>query len=257
MTVALITLSKQGERVAQRIASEFPECQIHAHASVAASPESARFHSVAELSTELFDRYRKLVYIAPCGVVVRSIAPLLKHKTSDPAVVVVDVGGRYAISLLSGHEGGANDLALDVANVIGAEPVISTTSEAAKNLIIGIGCRRGAPSALIASAIQQALAEINASLEQVRLLASARIKQHEPGLLEAARELRLSIRFIPHDEIVSTKKSFHRSQFVKEKIKLPAVAEPSALLAGRRTQLLLPKTIFNGVTVAIAQENSL
>ena len=51
-------------------------------------------------------KYDGLVYIAPCGVVVRAIAPFLEHKTKDPAVVVVDVGGRWAVSLLSGHEGG-------------------------------------------------------------------------------------------------------------------------------------------------------
>jgi len=172
-------------------------------------------------------------------------------------VVVVDVGGRYAVSLLSGHEGGANALALEVANALGAEPVISTTTEAVKPLIVGIGCRRGAKAANIAGAIRQALEKVAANLADVRLLASAELKSDEAGLLQAARELGLSLRFIPADEILTTVKQFRSSSFVAEKIKLPAVAEPSALLAGRRTQLLLPKTIINGVTVAIARENCL
>ena len=75
--------------------------------------------------------------------------------------------------------------------------------------------------------------------------------------MQAARELGLSLRFINASEILSTTKTFRHSQFVADKIKLPAVAEPSALLAGRRTQLILPKTIIHGVTVAIARENFL
>ena len=85
-----------------------------------------------DLTEQIFASYTGLVYIAPTGVVVRAIAPLLRHKTTDPAVVVVDVGGRWAVSLLSGHEGGANELAVTVANILGAEPVVSTTTEAVK-----------------------------------------------------------------------------------------------------------------------------
>ena len=56
---------------------------------------------------------RGLVYVVPVGVAVRAIAPLIRHKTTDPAVVAVNVGGRWAVSLLSGHEGGANQLAIE------------------------------------------------------------------------------------------------------------------------------------------------
>ena len=88
-------------------------------------------------------------------------------------------------------------------------------------------------------------------------MASASLKSDEAGLLQAAKELGLNLRFIAADEILSTAKKFGHSKFVADKVKLPAVAEPSALLAGRRTQLILPKTIINGVTVAIARENCL
>ena len=168
----------------------------------------------------------------------------------------MDAGGRYAVSLLSGHEGGANQLALQVANLIAAEPVISTTTEAIKNLIVGVGCRRGVDSKNVVSAVRQALRSAKASVKQVRMLASASIKSDESGLLLAAKRLGLELRFIAAEEIRSTTKQFRHSRFVAKKVNLPAVAEPAALLAGRRTQLILPKTIFNQVTVAIARENS-
>ena len=63
------------------------------------------------------------------GIVVRSIAPHLQGKAQDPAVVVVDEAGQFAISLLSGHQGGANQLARQVAQIIKGTPVITTASD--------------------------------------------------------------------------------------------------------------------------------
>jgi cobalt-precorrin 5A hydrolase len=94
-------------------------------------------------------------------------------------------------------------------------------------------------------------------LEDVRLLASADVKSDEPGLLEASKDLGVPIRFIGSETIRSSNRDFQKSDFVYEKVGLPAVAEPAALLAGRRTRLILPKTTYNGITVAIARESCL
>ena len=109
-----------------------------------------------------------MVFAVPTGVAVRAIAPLIKHKKEDPAVVVLDVVGRFAISLLSGHEGGANDLALAVGNILGAEPVITTTTEALKTVIVGVGCRRGASAQKIQEAVEAALQETGIDKAEVR-----------------------------------------------------------------------------------------
>ncbi len=256
MSTAIVTFCEQGVAIAEKLREGLGETQVYVHRSAKRGTGAKSFSSIMTLAGKLFQQYRRLVFIAPSGMVVRAIAPHLQHKTTDPAVVVVDAGGRYAVSLLSGHEGGANQLALQVANLIAAEPVISTTTEAVKNLIVGVGCRRGVDSKNVVSAVRQALRSAKASLTQVRMLASASIKSDEAGLLLAAKRLGLELRFIAADEIRSTAKQFGRSRFVADKVNLPAVAEPAALLAGRRTQLILPKTIFNHVTVAIARENS-
>jgi cobalt-precorrin 5A hydrolase len=257
MTTAIITLSAAGARLLAPLAAALPEARLFVHDAV---PEEAlagavtRFAKIADLTAELFPCCRGLVYAAPCGVVVRVLAPLIHSKHEDPAVVCVDVLGRWAVSLLSGHEGGANALAIRVANLLGAEPVITTTTEALKDVIVGIGCRRGTPADRIVMAIRSALGEAGVALDEVRLLASADLKVGEPGLLAAAEALGVPVRFIPSGEIRDSRRAFSRSAFVEEKVKLPAVAEPAALLAGSRTRLILPRRIYGGITIAMARE---
>lgn len=81
-----------------------------------------------------FKKYDSLVCIMATGIVVRILAPLIVHKTSDPAVVVLDQKGKHAISLLSGHLGGANDLAREMASISGGEAVITTATDVAGEL---------------------------------------------------------------------------------------------------------------------------
>lgn len=76
-----------------------------------------------------FAQAHGLIFIGACGIAVRTIAPFLKSKMSDPAVLVIDEKGQYVISLLSGHIGGANEFAEDVAELIGAVPVVTTASD--------------------------------------------------------------------------------------------------------------------------------
>ena len=70
-----------------------------------------------------------IIFVGAVGIAVRLIAPQIQSKTTDPAIVAVDEGGRWAISLLSGHLGGANDLARKVAAGIGAEPIVTTATD--------------------------------------------------------------------------------------------------------------------------------
>ncbi|MBI2191564.1 MAG: cobalamin biosynthesis protein [Planctomycetes bacterium] len=252
--IALISVSDAGARAAARLSERLPVARAFLHESASASFAGERYSSLVDLTSRLFSEFGSLVYSAPCGAVVRAVAPLLQNKKTDPAVVVVDAGGRYAISLLSGHEGGGNALAVLAANALGGEPVITTASEAVKTVIAGIGCRRGVECARVLEALHQALEKAGVSIREVRLLASADIKAGEAGLLQASARLGIPIRFIPSEEIRACPMAFSRSEFVEEKVNLPAVAEPAALLGGRRTRLLLPRILCNGITVALARE---
>jgi cobalt-precorrin 5A hydrolase len=255
MSTAFITLSREGSSLIPQLKCEFSELDCYVHAAAGATQGHKEFLHITELSWEIFPRYKSLIYAVPCGVVVRSVADLVTSKLTDPAVVVLDVGARWAISLLSGHEGGANDLAVRVANVFDAEAIITTTTEAVKDLIVGVGCRSGIGCSEIVDAIQQSLAQIHMPLSSVRLLASASVKREEEGLLQAAATLKIPIRFLSMEEIQRCSFTFSESEFVRKSVGVSAVAEPVSLMAGRRTRLLLQKTTYNGITVAIARES--
>lgn len=256
--IALITLSTAGARLALAVRRSIPESECFFHTgfpSLTASGTAHSFESIRTITADIFNRVAGLVFFAPCGVAVRSIAGLIRDKKTDPAVVVVDTGGRFAISLLSGHEGGANNLTFRIANILGAEPIITTTTEANRDLIVGVGCRRNISADDIVSAIKSALEQCRASADRVRMIASADIKSNETGLIRAAKIMNLPLRFISSEEIKNSCKSFSAQDFVQMTVGLPAVAEPAALLAGRRTTLILPRIKHRNITVAIAREN--
>ena len=84
---------------------------------------------VMQWTRQHFDVSDALLFIGACGIAVRAIAPLIKDKTTDPAVVVMDEAGQHVIPLLSGHIGGANALAIRIAEKTGAVPVVTTATD--------------------------------------------------------------------------------------------------------------------------------
>ncbi|WP_225829093.1 precorrin-3B C(17)-methyltransferase [Streptomyces naphthomycinicus] len=98
----------------------------------AAWPERTRVYDgpVGEAVRAAFAECEQLVCFLATGAVVRLLAPLLGDKAADPGVVCVDEGGRFAVSLLGGHGGGANELAREVGASLGAEPVVTTATDA-------------------------------------------------------------------------------------------------------------------------------
>jgi cobalt-precorrin 5A hydrolase len=257
MSTAIITFSKQGLIIAHKLKNIHTDWSIFIHNSILSCNGENRFEHIKDNIGTIFNTCNGIIFIGPCGIAVRSISPYIGHKTTDPAVVVVDAGGRFAMSLLSGHEGGANDLATETANIIGAEPCISTTTEAVKTITAGIGCRKGIPQETIISAIKEACALVNIKLEQIRTIATAQIKSSEQGLIDACKTLSIPLRILQDWQILRCNGDISKSEFVKETTGLPGVAEPAALISGRNTKLLLKKHIHKGVTVALAMEHCL
>ena len=134
MTVRLIAYSLRGCGTALRAAEGLTKrghaCEVFAaekhRASEAVTPLSG---PCADWARAGFAEADALVFCCAAGIAVRAIAPWVKSKKTDPAVIVVDETGRFAVSLLSGHIGGANELTAAIAEDLGATPVITTATD--------------------------------------------------------------------------------------------------------------------------------
>ena len=249
MKIAVVAINKNGREIAKALKCGFGQKEVSCF-----NPSPGELKG---LVAGIFDRdkFEGIIFIMALGIVARLIAPHLKDKYRDPAVVVVDDFSRYAISALSGHEGGANNLAIQTANILDAEPVITTATEALKDTIIGIGCRKGIKKEDVLSGIKQALRKARCPLKRVRYLATIDLKAKEKGLREASQALKIPLRIISRMRISCYQGAYTKSAFVLKKIGIEGVCEPCALLAGKRTKLIVPKMKLNGVTIAVARES--
>lgn len=126
MKTAIIVISEASISMAKTLKQELPESEIF---STIANADCQHIPALQEAVPQLFRDSDALIFIGAMGICVRAIAPCIEDKKTDPAVLCVDSTGRYVISVLSGHVGGANGLTQYVAGILGAEPVITTRSD--------------------------------------------------------------------------------------------------------------------------------
>jgi cobalt-precorrin 5A hydrolase len=252
-----------------------------------------------------FPVFQRIVAVMATGIAVRGIAPLLKDKWSDPAVVVMAPDLSFAIPLIGGHHG-ANEMAEHL-QALGAIPVVTTATERAgvdsvegiaarygKELVnreasrmvnaalldgkagiyavtgpsvviggddvaflsasgeysVGIGCRKGSTKDEVEGAVRAALELAGIRPSQVLVYATTVKKSHESGILEAVRALGGTLIYLDDRAISAV---VPPSPSGASRIGLEGVAEPGALAVSRHKELVLKKTVFGGVTVAVAR----
>lgn len=133
MRIAIIAITRNGARLGSRLKEGFAGAELFVlrkYAGLAGKGATSFSGEVSELVKDLWPETGGFIFIMATGIVVRLIAPLLEDKERDPAVVVMDDAGKFAISLLSGHLGGANELACKCAFLTGAREVITTATDA-------------------------------------------------------------------------------------------------------------------------------
>ncbi|WP_443661173.1 cobalt-precorrin 5A hydrolase [Clostridium sp.] len=121
MKYAVVTFTQNGDQIAEILAL-----------SLNIDLYSKKKHSDFEfnlVSKNVMENYRCIIFISSTGIAVRAIAPYIKSKDMDPAVLVIDNSCNYVISLLSGHLGGANELAFKVSKLLDAKPIITTATD--------------------------------------------------------------------------------------------------------------------------------
>lgn len=134
MKIAVISFTGKGLRLSERIQTVLPEHKVKRYCHISHCADGCEeFSRTGELVGELWDKADAIVFVSACGIAVRAAAPYLRSKTTDPAVVVMDDSGRYAIPILSGHIGGGNELAERLAERVGAEAVITTATDSGKH----------------------------------------------------------------------------------------------------------------------------
>ena len=202
----------------------------------------------------VYRKYRAWIFIGTTGIAVRYLQGLLEDKHTDPGVVLVDEAGRQVISLVGGHEGGANELSVRVANSLGAQPILTTASESLRPLILGIGCRRDVALTQIDSAVVNVLNTHQLSIANFRMVATVDVKLQESGLLAWCHQQKLPLRGIPLSLLHHRPWVTKSSDWVQETLGVAGVCEPCALLASHAGKLLVPKTTHNGVTVAVVHD---
>ena len=295
MRIAILSVTEKGYELAEKISLGIGG-QIFI--------KGRDFDRMKNFVEEIFTKFDALIFICAAGIVVRMIAPHIVSKLSDPAVIVIDERGRNAISLLSGHVGGANDLTLKICAQINSNPVITTATDVEekfaadnfaakfgllpepkdaikaintailrgeeifitagnvrlnltpKNLICGIGCRRGVSIEKISRAVHDACKLINQPVERIKIFATVDIKRDEKNLIDFVKNLNREINFFTIDELAEKilEYKLDESDFVKKNIGVGNVCEAAALCVAN-AKFALPKTKFDEVTIALAWEN--
>ncbi|MFL0268657.1 cobalt-precorrin 5A hydrolase [Candidatus Clostridium radicumherbarum] len=121
MKTAVVSFNSKGHIIADKL-NKLYEADLY-------KKNQGETFNISELTKRLIEDYEAIIFISSTGIAVRAIAPFIKNKEVDPAVLVIDVFGKYVISLLSGHLGGANALTLKLSEYLSAEPIITTATD--------------------------------------------------------------------------------------------------------------------------------
>ena len=247
--VRIISLTDAGKALGERL-----------HAAI---DDSEHWHKPKPFSASVQDAFclgERLILICATGIAVRTLAPVLQDKHSDPAVLVLDELGQFVIPLLSGHEGGANDWAAEVTDILGAQLVMTTAKPYLKPVYsVGMGCERGCPADHLAELLSNCLAQAGLEMAQIQDINSIDIKADEAGLITLSQHLDKPFNTYDAaalntvDNLLST-----RSDYVFSVVGVYGVAESAALYAvqqitGEAAELVLVKQKTARATCAIAR----
>ena len=138
--VSVLAITKNGVKMGLSLKKSFPNWQIFAPSKFSDGNNMIKWYdeSTSVKIVNLFKSNNALICLFSLGAVIRLIAPHIKDKKTDPAVIVIDDKAQFVISVLSGHLGGANELSNEIAEKIGATPVITTAADVNKTIAVDL-----------------------------------------------------------------------------------------------------------------------
>lgn len=132
MNINIVSFTRKGSQLCRDLTTALSaehNCKGYSIEKFSIEYQLEAIESLSSWTKEMFRESDALVFVGACGIAVRSIAPYIRDKTIDPAVIVVDELGSHVIPILSGHIGGANDLAVKISSITGGIPIISTATD--------------------------------------------------------------------------------------------------------------------------------
>jgi|TARA_B110000977_G_scaffold117829_1_gene152087 cobalt-precorrin 5A hydrolase len=214
----------------------------------------------AETVQTAFTNQERLILICATGIAVRTLAPVLVDKYTDPAVLVLDEEGEFVIPLLSGHEGGANEWGRQVSDLLNAQLAITTAQAYLQPVYtVGMGCERGCSQEHLLEFLNECLANKGLTIKDVVSINSIDIKADEQGLIELAHTLGKSFQTYSAPILAGVNDQLiNPSQYVYDTVGVYGVAESAALWAaqqatGNSAQLIQAKLKTQKATCAIAR----
>ncbi len=244
----IFSLTGEGRLLGDRLIHIIPS-SIHKH----------RVDPFIETVQNDFSAGHDCVFICATGIVIRALAPVLRDKYHDPAVVVLDEAGNHVIPLLSGHQGGAGALAHFIADQLNARCVVTSASNYGQPIYtLGIGCDRLCPVESIRELLIRAHTLLRCET-RFSALASIDRKADEPGLITLAEELALPFKTYSPTRLREVEDLLtEKSDIVFKAVGCFGVAEAAALVSaseitGHKSELLLPKQKTTRATLAIAR----
>lgn len=207
-----------------------------------------------------FEQQDTLVFICATGIVMRTLAPVIKDKHTDPAVLVLDEQGQFVIPLLSGHQGGANELARQVSELLQNQLVLTTANSYLNPIyVVGMGCERDCPEAVLQHLLNECLIKAGLTINDISAITSIDIKSDEVGLITLSKTLAKP--YLTFDaETLGTMEAYlsTKSDYIFKTVGVYGVAESAALyqaqqLTNNGSELLLNKHKNKQATCAIAR----
>ncbi|WP_054112616.1 cobalamin biosynthesis protein [Marinagarivorans algicola] len=241
--IRIIALTDAGLRLATRLQHFMPVATVH-----------FKPKPFSQSVQQAFTQGDALIMICATGIAVRSLAPVLNTKHSDPPVLVLDELGEYVIPLLSGHEGGANNWAHTIAVYLQAQLVMTTAKPYLKPVYtVGMGCERYCPQQELAALFAKALQQTGLTEAQIHSINSIDIKADEQGLIALAQAKDKpygtygTVALGKMEHLLSTK-----SEYVFGVVGVYGVAESAALWAAQQHTGQAPELVLNKIKTAKA-----
>lgn len=249
--IQIFALTELGCVLAKKLQTLLPEDDIQIH---------FKPKPFAQTVQQAFEKGDKLIFICATGIVMRTLAPVLKDKHQDPPVLVLDEMGEFVIPLLSGHEGGANDWAYQVSSILNSQLVITTAAPYLKPVYsIGMGCERDCPLVFLEELMLKSLTKAGLTIEQIESFNSIDIKSDEVNLIALAKKYNKPYRTWSIAELSPMKRllSTH-SDYVFNTVGVYGVAESACLVSCQKLtqtepELILSKQKNTKATCAIAR----